>query len=158
MSDFPGYNHYRWLELYNEQTFTMKGEVIDWLKSFESCVNKVDYEGGKTLFENNCCCFGSVSEMMIGIDELVENQWTKVWPNILDFKFQFDRLHMAMDNNEAIAMCMLPWTSLGFNESGQKFIRPGRVTIFLRRSTEGCLLAYHTHYSITPGTRTAYLN
>ena len=48
---------------------------------------------------------------------------------------------------------MVPWRSVGYDAGGAPFQRHGRVTIVLTRaSSHEPWRAYHTHYSLNPGT------
>jgi ketosteroid isomerase-like protein len=46
-------------------------------------------------------------------------------------------------------VAVVGWTSIGFAEDGQRFARPGRATVVLRReSVDGSWLGIHTHFSL----------
>ncbi len=131
----------------------VKSELIDWLKTFEDCVRKVDYERAKPMFYPDAYCFGSVAELVQSLDSLVKKQWSKIWPNSKEFAFDIDQLCCHVDDQEKMACLILPWTSKGFHKDGSSFRRPGRVTVVLLKDVEsGAWRAIHTHYSLTPGT------
>ena len=130
-----------------------KVELLNWLKTFESCVREVDYERAKPMFYPDAYCFGSVAESVHSLQSLVKNQWSQIWPNLADFAFDIDQLHCHVDDQGKIACLILPWTSRGFHKDATSFRRPGRVTILLLKDpVSSQWRAIHTHYSLTPGT------
>lgn len=121
----------------------------DWFRVWEDHVRAVDYGSARALFDPNVASFGTHAEIVIGIDQLVAQQWNAVWPNIADFRFLVEKLHGGIAGDHAWAA--VPWTSTGFHENGTAFARPGRATVTLRRDDDRWL-GVHTHFSLKPGT------
>lgn len=121
----------------------------DWFRAWEGYVRAVDYRSAHALFDPNVASFGTHAEIVFGIDRLVNEQWSAVWPNIADFRFLVEKLHGGIAGDHAWAA--VPWTSTGFHEDGSAFDRPGRATVTLRRDG-GRWLGVHTHFSLKPGT------
>jgi ketosteroid isomerase-like protein len=124
-------------------------ELRAWFKALERCVRAVDYTGGKALFAPDVVAFGTRAQMVSGLDALMAQQWSGVWPFIADFTILTDRLHGAAAGD--LAWAAVPWTSTGFHGNGEAFDRPGRATAAFRRQ-DGRWLATHTHFSLDPGT------
>ena len=128
-------------------------EIKQWLTDFTDCVQKLDFERGKTMFSVSSWCFGSYAEILNSLDDLVENQWKQIWPNITDFAFNLDKLHCQFSQDYHMACVMAPWVSTGYRLDGMTYNRPGRVTIILiKEPGQNTWLAHHTHYSLNPGT------
>jgi ketosteroid isomerase-like protein len=124
-------------------------ELAAWFRALERCVRAVDYKTARGIFAEDVASFGTRAEMVTGLDNLVERQWSGVWPFIEDFTFRLDQLSGAVSGD--VAWAAAPWTSTGFDEHGQPFLRPGRATVaFARR--DGRWVATHTHFSLDPGT------
>src|SRR5262249_32543169 len=91
----------------------------------------------------------------VGRGALEAGQWAGIWPNIRDFRFDLDQLRSGADGD--LGWGIVTWDSIGFDEDGAPYQRPGRATvIFVRR--QGAWRALHTHFSLYPGTpgRTHY--
>lgn len=130
-------------------------EILGWLKTFEQCVQDENYLAARALFHPDCYCFGSKAKRTFSLEDLIENQWKKIWPNIQDFCFDFELLQYRVSESEDLATVVCPWHSVGFHADGRSYPRDGRVTlIFLKDPTHRRWLAYHTHYSLNPGTPT----
>jgi len=127
-------------------------EIFAWLDAFEKCVNSQDFEKAKPLFHPDTYCFGSYSKVMTSWEELCQQQWQKVWPNITDFRFDRKNLHCLISDDHQMACVMAPWASTGYDKNGKSFERPGRVTIILMKDKKThTWLAHHSHYSLFPG-------
>jgi ketosteroid isomerase-like protein len=121
----------------------------DWFSTWENYVRAVDYTSARQLFDRNVASFGTHAEIVFGLDRLVAEQWSAVWPNIADFRFEVDKLHGGIAGD--CAWAAVPWTSTGFHEDGTAFTRPGRATVTFRRQRDHWL-GIHTHFSLKPGT------
>lgn len=126
--------------------------VRDWLKAFEACVNARDYEGGIRMFADATTAFGSLADRLDSPQSLMENQWRRIWPHIDAFRFDLENLSVAMSASRDLAVAGLPWTSVGYDEGGRPFERPGRATVVLEKKGDGPWRASHTHFSLRPGT------
>ena len=120
-----------------------------WFESLQRCVGAVDYESARALFVEDAIGFGTRAHLAVGRDTLEADQWSGIWPNIRDFRFNLDQLRAGADGD--LGWGIVTWESTGFDENGQPYDRPGRATVvFVRR--DGAWRALHTHFSLRPGT------
>lgn len=108
-----------------------------------------DYDAAEALFASDVVSFGTKATVVTGIEQLRREQWEGVWPYIDDF--QIDLSQVQAGGDERYAWGMVPWTSVGFDERGRRFNRPGRATVVME-NRNGAWLAVHTHFSLVPGT------
>jgi ketosteroid isomerase-like protein len=124
-----------------------QSDVEKWFRALERCVRAVDYASARPLFAPDVVAFGTRAEVVTGLDNLQENQWSGVWPFIKDFTFNLSQLRWEWSGHGGWAVTT--WTSTGFRADGTPFFRPGRATVaFARRG--GRLVAVHTHFSLDP--------
>jgi hypothetical protein len=121
----------------------------DWFRTWETCVRAVDFASARQLFDPSVASFGTHAEIVTGLDKLVAQQWSAIWPAIADFRFLVDCLHGEI--NGPYAWAALPWTSTGYHQDGTAFDRPGRATVTLRHNGSHWV-GLHTHFSLNPGT------
>ena len=112
------------------------------------CAN-VDFDATQPMFAEDVYSFGTKATVVQGRDRLRQQQWEGIWPNIADFRVLLDQVHGGGDDR--IAWGMAPWSSTGFDESGQAYDRPGRATVVLARRNAHWEVI-HTHFSVAPGT------
>lgn len=125
----------------------MSDSVMVWLRDFEACVRGRDFDRGRLLFSQNIVGFGTVAHITVGLEQLVNQQWSHVWNVTRDFEFDYE--HMQMDTRDDLAWVATPWASHGFSADGSSYLREGRATIVLRREYDGWV-GIHTHFSIRP--------
>ena len=126
------------------------GQAIrDWFQALERSVRQVDYQTMRRHFAPDVLSFGTRADVVTGLDALVANQWSGIWPNIRDFTINFEQLHWGASSD--LAWAIAPWNSTGFHADGTPFPRPGRATVIFERR-RGKWLATHTHFSLFPGT------
>jgi catechol 2,3-dioxygenase-like lactoylglutathione lyase family enzyme/ketosteroid isomerase-like protein len=118
-----------------------------WLLELQARVRAVDYEGGRALCVPELLAFGTVARLVEGIDDVMFEQWRKVWPAIRDFTVLVDQARGGVRGD--LAWVAAPWTSRGVAADGSMFERPGRLTVVLERR-DGRWLARHTHFSLVP--------
>jgi ketosteroid isomerase-like protein len=123
--------------------------IREWFQMLERCVRQVDYQTARGLFAPDVLSFGTRADVVSGLDALVANQWSGIWPHIRDFTFTLEQLHCGTAGD--LAWGIVPWTSTGFHPDGRSFPRPGRATVIFERR-HGDWLAVHTHFSLFPGT------
>jgi ketosteroid isomerase-like protein len=123
--------------------------IRSWFEALERCVGRVDYQAAHALFVDDAIAFGTRASLAIGRDALQRSQWSGIWPNVRNFRFNFDDLRCGADGDTAWAV--VTWGSTGFDESGVPYDRPGRATVILQRDGGGWR-ARHTHFSLFPGT------
>lgn len=137
------------MTLFDSSVFLSSGaskEVHQWLTEFAEAVRDRDFATGRELFAHDVVSFGTVNEMLEGIDVLEQKQWQKVWSITRGFDFDYPSVRCQLDQNHGWAVAL--WSSQGQNVKGW-FDRHGRATfIFERRGTK--LLAVHSHFSTTP--------
>lgn len=126
--------------------------VHQWLHDWEDCIRQRDFERGRLLFDANVVSFGTRAVIALGLDELEVRQWRRIWPFIDDFRFDRNTMRIASSPDELFATLALTWRSKGFDENRASFVRPGRATVVLKRSTVGePWRAVHTHFSLNRG-------
>lgn len=126
------------------------GQAIrDWFQTLERSVRQIDYPTMRRHFAPDVLSFGTRADVVSGLDALVANQWSGVWPNIRDFTIDFAQLHWSVSGE--LAWGIAPWHSTGFHPDGAPFSRPGRATVIFE-CRQGQWLATHTHFSLFPGT------
>jgi ketosteroid isomerase-like protein len=123
--------------------------VREWFQTLERSVRRVDYPTMRHHFAPDVLSFGTRADVVSGLDALMANQWSGIWPNIRDFTIDFDQLHWGASGD--LAWALAPWNSTGFHPDGTSFPRPGRATVIFERR-QGKWLATHTHFSLSPGT------
>ena len=130
-------------------TTELYGAVREWFARFGECCAAVDYETAAGLFADDVVSFGTKMDIVSGLESLMARQWKRIWPNIQEFSFDLDSLQAGGDEGLSWGVCL--WTSIGFDEDGVSFARPGRATVILE-FREGAWIAKHTHFSLFPDT------
>jgi len=121
-------------------------EIHAWLRSFSRAVREVDYATGRSMFAEDVVSFGSINEMLDGLDELESRQWRNVWGVTRGFEFDYSSIRICADGDQAWAVAL--WSSQGRNHKGW-FNRQGRSTFIFERR-DGRWVAVHTHFSLVP--------
>lgn len=130
----------------------LDANVREWLERFATCVRERDFDTAKAMFDSEVCSFGTWTERMCGIDELVARQWSNVWPRTCGFEFDLDEAFGHATSTSAWAAAT--WSSRALNDDGTPgFLRQGRATFAFRRTADGELVAVHTHFSMDPAGR-----
>jgi ketosteroid isomerase-like protein len=136
--------------------------VRDWIEGWGPEVAAADIAAGRKRFSPGVTAFGTHADVVHGLDALVDQQWSQIWPAIEDFAFLVDQLHVEVSPDRLLAVAIVPWSSTGIGPDGQRFERPGRATTVLRRTAlDAPWVGVHTHFSLerdvpssTHGTRT----
>jgi len=121
--------------------------IVNILNRVVESVHKLDYAGVRDLIPDDGMYFGSVTPVARGFQELYEQQFSKVWPNISEFKM--------VDESIALQVCgPLAWaTSLfvsgGKGSDGELIQRKGRMTFVFERR-DGNWVMVHSHDSLYP--------
>jgi ketosteroid isomerase-like protein len=129
-------------------TASIEAELRAWLEEFAGHVRDVDYESARAQFAPDVIGFGTYSAVLVGLDDLVRNQWMNIWPVTNGFRFRLKELRYSSAGDIAWVAC--PWDSNGKAPDGRAYERPGRATIGFRRGPDGRWLATHTHLSLYP--------
>ena len=126
----------------------MEEQLRAWFTRLAECVGRVDYATAeRELFAPEIVAFGTRAHLVSGIPDVREHQWSQVWPNVRDFRFDLDSLRHGASGDLLWAAAL--WSSTGFDADGKPFDRPGRATVVFRKDGER-LLAVHTHFSLAP--------
>lgn len=125
-------------------------EIVTWLHKWQALINSGDLEKAKPLFADDVIAFGSLTAVMSGKADLVEQQWSSLWPRIKDFTFGYDSLHTFADEARRVVTAAMLWRSLGRRRDGSWYERRGRATLVLRRESDG-YVCVHSHFSMEPG-------
>jgi hypothetical protein len=123
-----------------------------WLEAFAARVRARDLDGGRALFDPRCTGYGTRAAEAIGIEALVAQQWSLIWPSTVGFAFDTDTIRTVGEPAGGVVVAMARWSSTAVTDTGQTIERTGRATIVLQPSTEAPhgLVAVHTHFSETP--------
>ena len=114
----------------------------------------MDFDGARTLFDPAVVGFGTFKDVVSGLDALEAGQWRTIWPAIENFRFDLDSLRVLAADDGLMAVGIVIWNSDGFDDSGNRFERPGRATVVLRRgSGDTSWRGIHTHFSLFPAER-----
>jgi ketosteroid isomerase-like protein len=123
--------------------------LYKWFSEFGNFCKSRDFKSAGKLVSNSVCSFGTKVDLVTNLNDLEEEQWKNIWPNIENFTFIMEKL--ICDGDSELAWGIIPWRSVGFDENGNSFDRPGRATVILKKF-ENDWLAIHTHFSLIPGT------
>lgn len=116
-----------------------------WLDAFCDAVRTGDPLEGRHLFAPDASGFGTVASVYRDVNELVEEQWSDVWPRTTEFTVDTVVGRWPFDGGEVVA---LMWHSM---DRDSHRARRGRATILLSW-IDGQLVAVHSHFSMLPGT------
>ena len=123
----------------------------DWVAAWGAEVASVDMATARHRFADHVVAFGTYAEAVHGLDQLEADQWRNIWPTISGFAFRVDELTVIASADATQAVAIVPWDSVGQDQAGSPFQRPGRATIVLQRSPEGDRwIGVHTHFSLAP--------
>ncbi len=120
----------------------------DFLLEMQACVRAVDFPRARPLFDDDAVAFGTYATVVSGRENIEQQQWRNVWPNIRDFTFRLSEMRCL--GNEAALCVVVPWDSLGTRGDGSTFSRPGRATLLLEPRDSGRWVATHSHFSLAP--------
>lgn len=125
------------------------GEVTSWLQKWQSFIREKNYNASRLLFRDDVYSFGTFSESISGLDDLVSYQWKVVWERSSNFTFDMDSVKLFPSGNNLIVVAV-KWVGQGLDaSSGRSFKRTGRASIVLEKDRES-ILCTHTHFSINP--------
>jgi ketosteroid isomerase-like protein len=130
---------------------SIESSVREWIRAWGAEVAAVDLATARQRFSPDVVAFGTYAEVVHGLDELESQQWRNVWPNIEGFSFRVDELVVLASPDECQAVAVVPWDSIGRDDAGEDFARPGRATVVLRRDSPAApWFGVHTHFSLVP--------
>ena len=110
-------------------------------------VHNLDYEAVRDLIPDDGVYFGSVAVKAQGYDELYEKQFSRVWPNIDEFRIDPSSVSIHTSDNIAWATCLFESSAPGTD--GEPSVRKGRMT-FIFAWRDGKWVMVHSHDSLYP--------
>ena len=110
-------------------------------------VHELDYEGVRDLIPDDGVYFGSIAIKAQGYDELYEKQFSRVWPNIDEFKIDPSSISIHTSDKFAWAICLFESSAPGTN--GEPVERKGRMTFIFEWRDEKWVMV-HSHDSLYP--------
>ena len=126
--------------------------VRAWIAAWGAEVAAVELFRARDRFDPDVVAFGTLADVVNGIDQLHDDQWAQVWPNIADFAFRVDDAEVLASPDGMLAVGVVPWDSTGTDDAGRPFARPGRATIVLARAgRDADWRGVHTHFSLARG-------
>jgi ketosteroid isomerase-like protein len=126
--------------------------VREWVAGWGAEVAAADIRAGRERFDPGLVAFGTHADVVEGRAEVEAHQWSQIWPAIEDFAFVLEHLRVLASPDRLLAVAIVPWSSTGIHENGERFDRPGRATVVLRRDRVGAPWAgLHTHFSLGRG-------
>jgi nitrite reductase/ring-hydroxylating ferredoxin subunit/ketosteroid isomerase-like protein len=129
-----------------------RDSVRAWIDAWGAEVAAVDIDAARLRFASDVSAFGTHADVVVGLDRLVTEQWSEVWPAIEDFRFLTDEMRVTVSADRLLAIAVVGWTSTGIAEDASRFARPGRATIVVRRAAvDEPWLGVHTHFSLGRG-------
>jgi ketosteroid isomerase-like protein len=129
----------------------IESSVREWVRAWGEEVAAVEMAAARRRFAPDVVAFGTYAEVVHGLDALESQQWRNVWPTIEGFSFRVDELVVIVSPDGCQAVAVVPWDSVGRDDAGVSFPRPGRATVVLRReSPDAPWLGVHTHFSLVP--------
>jgi ketosteroid isomerase-like protein len=131
---------------------TIAGDVRRWTEAWGREVAAADIRAGRERFDVGLLAFGTHADVVEGRDAVEAQQWAQVWPAIEDFRFDVEHLRVISSPDGLLAVAIVPWRSVGVDEAGGRFDRPGRATIVLQRAApDAPWVGVHTHFSLARG-------
>jgi len=122
--------------------------VTEWFELMSLYCSTVDFDSARGIFAPHVASFGTQADAVRGLDRLQKEQWEQIWPRTKGFRVLMDTVHAS--GNAGMAWGMATWESMGFDQEGKSFRRPGRATVVLERIGDRWL-ALHTHFSLYRG-------
>ena len=127
--------------------FDQHTEIRKILNRIMESVHNLDYEGVRDLIPDDGVYFGSVAVKAQGYDELYEKQFSRVWPNIGDFKIDPSSISIHTSDKIAWAICLFE-SSVPVTD-GEPLARKGRMTFIFEWRDEKWVMV-HSHDSLYP--------
>jgi ketosteroid isomerase-like protein len=124
-----------------------ESEIRNILQRVVNSVHTLDYEAVRDLIPDDGIYYGSVAIMARGYAELKEKQFSKVWPNVDEFKMLPESMHIQCDENIAWAICL--FASSTPSPEGPSLSRKGRMTFIFEKRGENWIMV-HSHDSLYP--------
>ena len=113
-----------------------------WLDLFVAAVRNNDLAAGRDLFAPDVVGYGVISERMLGLDALTDEQWRPTWRQVAAWSVTEVDLAVEAENIAFLAFC---WRRTNQDGSGVS----GRATVILRKSADRWVCV-HSHLSASP--------
>ena len=131
---------------------TDRDSVKQWVDGWGAEVAAVNLSAAAGRFADDVSAFGTFADVVVGRERLMTDQWSQVWPKIEGFRFLTEEMQVLVAPDGCMAVAVVGWESLGIDEVGERFPRPGRATIVLQRPTlHDRWMGTHTHFSLGRG-------
>ena len=108
-------------------------------------VHNLDYEAVRDLIPDDGVYFGSAAVKAQGYDELYEKQFSRVWPNIDEFRIDPSSISIHTSGKIAWAICLFESSVPGTD--GEPAARRGRMTFIFEWRDEKWVMV-HSHDSL----------
>ena len=126
--------------------------VRHWMAEWGDEVATMRIDVARARFADDVVAFGTRADVVHGLDPLVDQQWSAVWPAIEDFAFRLDDLVVLASPDGCQAVAVVGFDSTGVAADGSRFDRPGRATVVLKRAEPAApWIGVHTHFSLARG-------
>ena len=86
--------------------------LYKWFSEFGNFCKLRDFKSAGNLVSNSVCSFGTKVDLVTNLNDLEEEQWKNIWPNIENFTFILENLISGGDSE--LAWGIIPWRSIGF--------------------------------------------
>ncbi len=135
-----------------DTSFIDHESVQQWIDGWSAEVAAVNLTAARHRFADDVSAFGTFADVVVGLDRLLNDQWSQVWPKIEEFCFLTEEMQVLVAPDRCMAVAVVGWNSLGIDVVGERFPRPGRATIVLQRSSVADdWKGTHTHFSLGRG-------
>jgi ketosteroid isomerase-like protein len=134
-----------------QPTGDQRAELMAWVETFGGHVRRREFDAAAEQFDGAVVSFSSLRDVVVGLPELVEEQWKHVWPSIDGFRFEADKAEAFVSPDGRLAIVAVTWSSTGFDHDGQPFDRPGRATVVLACEPPEPWRGIHAHFSLNRG-------
>ena len=124
-----------------------RAAIIKILNYIVESVHNLDYEAVRDLIPDDGVYFGSVAVKAQGYDELYEKQFSRVWPNIDEFRIDPSSISIHTSGKIAWAICLFE-SSVSVTD-GESSARRGRMTFIFECRDEKWVMV-HSHDSLYP--------
>jgi ketosteroid isomerase-like protein len=135
----------------HQPTEAQRAELVAWVETFGEHVRRREFDAAAGQFDTAVVSFSSLRDVVVGLSDLVAEQWKHVWPSIERFRFDTDGLEAFVSPDGGLAAVAVTWTSTGFDREGEPFDRPGRATLVLGREPAAPWRGIHAHFSLDRG-------
>lgn len=128
-------------------------DIRTWFEDLAKAVNSLDFEAGQRGITDDFVSFSTFQDIVVGREEAEHKQWRNVWPKTKGFAPRYDTLRAFVSPDRLMAVGIVLWDSIGYDEEGKPYPRPGRATMsFTREKIGDPWRANHGQMSLMRGT------